>query len=46
MKQPVAEENDESFLPDQEIIAVLCNFTKERKEKRYQTESSRSFIIF
>lgn len=28
MQQPVAEENNESFLPDQEIIAALCKRKK------------------
>lgn len=32
VQQPVAEENNESFLPDQEIIAALCDRVWERRE--------------
>lgn len=34
MEQPVAEEDNESFLPDQEIIAVLCDHVRGKKKKR------------
>lgn len=41
MEQPVAEQNNESFLSDQKIIAVLQNFVKERRDTDYWAESTR-----